>query len=908
MQLKLLGSVQVIWEDGTPPRFRSQRTAALLGYLVAEKRPFSRDHLAAFFWPDEDPAKGKANLRRELHNLAQILPGCWQTDRLQVRFVATAVTSIDIDTILQHEKAQEWQAAATLLRGEFLEGVYLDDNLEFESWLIVEREHWRRCAIRVLDRVIALLREQGEAEQALGHASRLVKLDPLREASWRQLMLLYAITGQYNRALRQYERCRQLLDHELSIKPTAETTTLAAKIRKQRDKRLITNREDLSLRPPEQTILLNKMSRFWVSGIMEEAFNVLPSLELEWQHVPNVAIHAWQDILPPPSGPQAATLLEEFELSERALLILGEPGAGKTVSLISITDELIATAHDNAEASLPILLNLASWAVHGGALEEWVVAELTLRYQIPSSLSRTWLDDYAFTLLLDGLDEVNTHQRAHCVEAINRFRRTHGLIGVIICCRTRAYKNLPNRLRLQKAIEIQPLAPQAIARQSTPSLNNLLKNNGELRQLVKTPLMLRILHDIVDTVPVKVLDTNTSPVDQVLGIYVAHLFERPSMVSNTQKSQLDGRLRWLAHNMTKHGQSHFLIEQLQPSWLSGIWTCRVYMLLSRLMGSLLIGLLISLITYGNRLLPPTIPINTLDNLAAWLARVTPLSTDGFGPLLATILLLSLTNGLLLGLLDTAICERRSRLGQSYRFGKREIWTQVSINFLALLLYDSLIMAQFDVAGIVIINVVMQMMFYSLLFDYLTTVNTYSTEVRTVESLGWSWKGAGLGTLIGLAVGLIVVAAGVPQLSVLGLIPFLVGGLQRNRVDATFRPNQGMFLSARNSLIGLATFALLLGIPFTMITKFSVTLSIAICGLIGWIVTGGGELMKHALLRSCLWYNDTMPLRYIHFLDMAVEHTLLRRVGGGYMFQHNLLQTYFATATKRSTKLDNSRRA
>jgi hypothetical protein len=39
MHLHLLGSVQVSWLTGAPPRFRSQRTIALLGYLAAERRP-----------------------------------------------------------------------------------------------------------------------------------------------------------------------------------------------------------------------------------------------------------------------------------------------------------------------------------------------------------------------------------------------------------------------------------------------------------------------------------------------------------------------------------------------------------------------------------------------------------------------------------------------------------------------------------------------------------------------------------------------------------------------------------------------------------------------------------------------------------------------------------------------------
>ena len=62
---------------GTVPRFRSRRTVALLGYLVAERRSVARDFLAALFWPDEAPSKGRGNLSRALHNLVEVLPSCW---------------------------------------------------------------------------------------------------------------------------------------------------------------------------------------------------------------------------------------------------------------------------------------------------------------------------------------------------------------------------------------------------------------------------------------------------------------------------------------------------------------------------------------------------------------------------------------------------------------------------------------------------------------------------------------------------------------------------------------------------------------------------------------------------------------------------------------------------------------
>ena len=79
-KLRLLGPLQIEQEKNVKaPRFRSQRTQALLGYLVARQRPVSRDSLAVLFWPDETIITARANLRRELHNLNRVLPNCWQT-------------------------------------------------------------------------------------------------------------------------------------------------------------------------------------------------------------------------------------------------------------------------------------------------------------------------------------------------------------------------------------------------------------------------------------------------------------------------------------------------------------------------------------------------------------------------------------------------------------------------------------------------------------------------------------------------------------------------------------------------------------------------------------------------------------------------------------------------------------
>jgi adenylate cyclase len=212
------------------PRFRSRRTVALLGYLAAERRPVARDLLAGLFWPDETYAKGRANLSRELHNLAQILPGCWELDRQAVAFTPSANTIVDLYQLLHLEEEERWQEAAELVGGEFLEGVTLGDNPEFENWLLGERERWRARVETVLTRVIEGHTRRGRYADALRDAQRLLQLAPWDEETHRQTMRLLAWTGQRGAALRQFETCKQYLWEELGFEPAVETIALYQQI------------------------------------------------------------------------------------------------------------------------------------------------------------------------------------------------------------------------------------------------------------------------------------------------------------------------------------------------------------------------------------------------------------------------------------------------------------------------------------------------------------------------------------------------------------------------------------------------------------------------------------------------------------------------------------------------------
>jgi hypothetical protein len=58
--------------------------------------------------------------------------------------------------------------------------------------------------------------------------------------------------------------------------------------------------------------------------------------------------------------------------------------------------------------------------------------------------------------------------------------------------------------------------------------------------------------------------------------------------------------------------------------------------------------------------------------------------------------------------------------------------------------------------------------------------------------------------------------------------------------------------------------------------------------------GGLAWWRHWVLRLLLWCSGALPLRLVPWLDEAAQRILLRKVGGGYRFIHDLFRDYLAT--------------
>ncbi len=241
LEIRLFGGLQLNLNGSPLTGLTSHKVAALLAFLAVERRPHSREILAALLWGGLPDVDARNNLRQTLTNLRKLVGPYLLIDRETVTFRATAPCAVDVDVFLEclrggetqaiDTRVEHWQAASEVYVGDFLAGFVVRDAPEYEEWLLAQRARYRELALHTLHALTELLTARGEYGRAVESAARLLALDPWREEAHRQLMRLKARSGQRSAAIAQYETCRQVLAQELGVEPAAETTTLYERLK-----------------------------------------------------------------------------------------------------------------------------------------------------------------------------------------------------------------------------------------------------------------------------------------------------------------------------------------------------------------------------------------------------------------------------------------------------------------------------------------------------------------------------------------------------------------------------------------------------------------------------------------------------------------------------------------------------
>ncbi len=639
----------------------------------------------------------------------------------------------------------------------------------------------------------------------------------------------------------------------------------------------------------QRTVLLSKVKEYWIEGVLNKSLHTKAMIELGLEKRSDAVERPFSSFeeLPEeskqilPTGTDATEVFNQIG-EGRTLLILGEPGAGKTITLLKLAQNLIARAEGGLSRLIPVVLNLSSWGSKQQTIADWLVQELWSKYQVPKEVGKDWVKNQKLLLLLDGLDEVKANRREACVEAINQFMQKHGQTEMVVCSRIADYQVLSNRLQLRGAIYIRSLTPEQVnqyldnAGEQLGAVKTLLTEDTALQELAKSPLTLSIMTLAYQGKKVEeILQTGSVEArrEHLFDAYIKRMFSHEKSgkpkeyKSPYQNQQAKSWLTWLAQRMKQESESVFLIEQMQPTWLQTKAQNRLYRFGSMLVG----GLLIVLILW---------PIYAWDPL---------FNSFPFpkGQLPKGQLINALRWGVLLGLI--------------FGWGKAEIKTFETLTWpwkkTRKDLFDGLI------SGLkwgLLFSLVLGPIYGFLRGSegspfYLGTVfANYGTELP-----GLKW-GIGYGLSLGMS---------------LGLTFGLINAIKGSEIETKTIPNQGIWRSAMNvGVTGLI--AWLIFVPTYWFNRLLIIIfykglifNVSAWGesslfdlitpglrwglLLGLIFGGGLACIRHFTLRFILHRNNYIPWNYARFLDYASDRIFLQKVGGGYIFVHRMLLEHFA---------------
>src|SRR5918998_3442246 len=187
LTIRLLGEMTVLRGGEALSLPPSKKTRALLAYLVATGRPQRRERLCTLLWEVPDDPRGA--LRWSVSKLRALVdePGGEArilADRESIAFAAEgaacdlrALRELAAVRPLDAAPLERLRAVAEEVRGDFLEGLDLPAQPDFQAWCVAEREDARRRHAAVLHALVARF-SPGAPEEALPHARRLAGLDP----------------------------------------------------------------------------------------------------------------------------------------------------------------------------------------------------------------------------------------------------------------------------------------------------------------------------------------------------------------------------------------------------------------------------------------------------------------------------------------------------------------------------------------------------------------------------------------------------------------------------------------------------------------------------------------------------------------------------------------------------------
>ena len=229
LRVMLLGGFALI--RGTEEIDLPSSAQRLVALLALRERPLGRAYLAGMLWPDYSTERSMADLRTALWRANRSCPSVVTTSGMHL--LLRREVHVDVRALAQLGRVTPGHPARTVI--DQLEGMSWSElSMDllpgwYDDWLIEDREGVRQLRLHALELLTDELSRSGRHGEAIQAALAAVRLEPLRETAHAALIRAYLAEGNRSEAVRQYQRCRDVLTTELAVEPSESIRRLISR-------------------------------------------------------------------------------------------------------------------------------------------------------------------------------------------------------------------------------------------------------------------------------------------------------------------------------------------------------------------------------------------------------------------------------------------------------------------------------------------------------------------------------------------------------------------------------------------------------------------------------------------------------------------------------------------------------
>jgi DNA-binding SARP family transcriptional activator/tetratricopeptide (TPR) repeat protein len=243
LETRLLGQFSIRL-DGDSVELASRPAQSLFAYLILQPgKQHRRERLAGLLWPDSTESSARNNLRQALYKIRRSLGQDGHqyiaADRFHANFNPDLGYWLDVEVFEREldpeEPLEQWLRVLDAYGGDLLPGFY-------DDWVVMERErlgvlHQRKMSTLIarigsdLQAVVGRLEREAQWQLMLDWGERWIALGGIPEPAYRAIMLANFELGDSSGAVATYDRLKDSLWEEFTVRPSAETEQLLERIR-----------------------------------------------------------------------------------------------------------------------------------------------------------------------------------------------------------------------------------------------------------------------------------------------------------------------------------------------------------------------------------------------------------------------------------------------------------------------------------------------------------------------------------------------------------------------------------------------------------------------------------------------------------------------------------------------------